>query len=323
MAAQTQTLTGASKPSDTLHDVDVIRVGESRPYPDPHFSFTHVNYFKDADAAPPDQLNSTLSEHELRIARRGDDSPNVARTRVQIRNIQGATSEYSIAEHGFKVGHLDSKMKNWRDDDELKEVFFSEVDALLKKETGARWTFQYEHHVRTATLEEALTKDSKGAVDINGPVRRVHIDESPKSGLNEYNHYIRPNDPGNEHLRGRHVAIFNIWKPIKTVQRDPLCLCDARSIQDEDLQSGKVQVPNVGEIENFSIRPPKVTGAHEFVYVREQRPNQALIFRIMDTRIDQGAAKRSCGVAHTSFVDPGTETAPPRESVEVRSFCVF
>lgn len=83
-------------------------------------------------------------------------------------------------------------------------------------------------------------------------------------------------------------------------------------------------MPNVGEIENFSVRPPNVVGAHSFVYVREQRPDQALIFRIYDGRVDgvqQG--KRSYGVAHSSFVDPGTEDEPPRQSVEVRSFCVF
>lgn len=240
MTTQVQTFTTSSELSDTVQDVAKVRAEQSCPYRDPDFSYTHVNYFKDADAAPPDQQNSSLSEHQLRIARRNDDSPNVAKTLVRIRNIQGSTGEYNIEEHGFKIGHLDSQMKDWRDNDELRRVFFSEVDELLKRETGAKWTFQYEHHVRTATLEDALANDSKGAVDINGPVRRVHIDESPKSGLNEYRYYIRPDDLGNEHLRGRHVAIFNIWKPIQTVQRDPLCLCDTRSYEDEDLQSGKV-----------------------------------------------------------------------------------
>lgn len=242
MTTQVQTLTASPELSHSYQDVTIVRAEQSSPYRDPDFSYTHVNYFKDADAAPPDQQNSRLSEHQLRIARRNDDSPNVAKTPVRIRNIQGSTSEYNIEEHGFKIGNLDSQMEDWRDDDELRRVFFSEVDDLLKQETSAKWTFQYEHHVRTATLEDALANDSKGAVDINGPVRRVHIDESPKSGLNEYRYYIRPDDPGNEHLRGRHVAIFNIWKPIKIVQRDPLCLCDTRSYQDEDLQSGKVSL---------------------------------------------------------------------------------
>jgi hypothetical protein len=80
----------------------------------------------------------------------------------------------------------------------------------------------------------------------------------------------------------------------------------------------------VGEIENFAIRPPKIKDAHKFVYLRDQQPHEALIFRIYDQRIDGSLGnKRNHGVAHTSFPDPGTEDEPPRESVEVRSFCVF
>lgn len=293
-------------------------------YPDPEWSSTYLNYFKDADQPPPDTQNSELSEHEIRIVRRSDDSPYIAPTPVRIRNIRGRESEYSIEKHGFKVARLVSGMDNWRDDAELKRVFFPEITELLERETGAKYVFQYEWHVRSNTLEEALNTDSKGAVDINGPVRRVHIDESPASARNEYTYYIRPDDPGNEHLKGREIGVYNVWKPLKAVRRDPLCLCDARTIKDEDLQSGKVIVPNVGEIENLSIRPPRDKDAHGFVYVREQEPEQALVFRIFDDRIDGVVGdKRSHGVAHTSFVDPGTEFEVPRESVEVRSFCVF
>ena len=85
-----------------------------------------------------------------------------------------------------------------------------------------------------------------------------------------------------------------------------------------------MQVPNMGEIENFSLRPPRIARAHDFVYVKDQRPDQALLFRIFDSRLDLvSSTKRSHGVPHTSFVDPGTENEAPRESIEVRSFCVF
>jgi len=68
------------------------------------------------------------------------------------------------------------------------------------------------------------------------------------------------------------------------------------------------------------------------MYLREQEPEKVLLFRIFDSRVDAGefdgmvekeGGKRSFGVPHTSFVDPGTDGLPPRESVEVRSFCVF
>lgn len=130
---------------------------------------------------------------------------------------------------------------------------------LLKKETGAKEIFSYKHHVRTDSLENALKKDSKGDVDIDGPVRRVHIDESPTSARNEFKYWILDH-PGNEYLRNRHFGIFNISKPLKIIHKDPLCLCDVRTVLDDDLQSGKVTVPGIGEIENFSVRPPREKG---------------------------------------------------------------
>lgn len=300
-------------------------------YPHPEWSETFVNYFKDAEEAPPDTSNSTLSEHELRIIRRSDDSPNVARTQVRIRNMRGNEASYSLDKQGFQIAHMDSRMQNWRDEAELKRVFFPEVTELLKRELGAKDVFQYEYHVRSRTLEEALQQDSKGAADINGPVRRVHIDESAKSARREFAYHSSQLPEGNEHLQGRQYGIYNVWKPIKTVYKDPLCLCDTRTLKDADLQGGEITVPGVGEIENYAIRAPgaEEEGRHEYAYLRAQEPNEAYLFRIYDSRMDGGIQgesevdKRSHGAAHTSFIDPGTENAPARESVEVRSFCVF
>jgi len=324
-AATTATTTSAVTPlSFPLSKQDEVH------YPDPEWSHITVNYFKDADQQPPDTLNSGLSTHEMRVARRSDDSPHIAPTFVRIRNIRGRENEYSIHKQGFTIAHLQSRVRDWGNDDELKTIYIPEISDLLKRVTGAREVFQYEWHVRTQTLERSLEVDSDGAVDITGPVRRVHIDESPASARNEFNYYLKPNDPGNEHLRDRHFGIYNVWKPLKTVRRDPLCLCDVRTIADEDLQEGKVTVLNVGEIENFAVRPPRGGRRHEFMYLRGQSPDEALVFRISDTRVDGAVdgkdvreAKRSHGVAHTSFVDPGTENEAPRMSVEVRSFCVF
>jgi hypothetical protein len=184
MATTTQTIEQAPATTYALKPIKQ----ELPAYPDPEWSFTTVNYYKDADQPPPTTENSTLSTHEMRIARRSDDSPNVAKTLVRIRNIQGREADYNIATHGFMIGRLDTQMqgRNWKDDDELKRVYFPEVTELIKRETGAKYVFQYEWHVRSQTLEDSLNMDSEGAVDIAGPVRRVHIDESPASGRNEY-----------------------------------------------------------------------------------------------------------------------------------------
>ncbi|KAK0880555.1 hypothetical protein LTR87_005677 [Friedmanniomyces endolithicus] len=304
--------------------VPFLTVEESQPvYPDPEWSLTTLNYFREV---PP--LNAAadgpLSEHEQRVQRRTDDSPAVEKVSVQIRNIQGHEADYSMETHGFKIGHLECHLPDWNSDDELRRVYFPEVTELLKRETGAKSVFQYEWHVRSTTLEDGLKQDSSGAVDIKGPVRRVHIDESPAAAMMEYNHYMQPQAEHHQHLKGRPFGVYNVWKPLKTVRRDPLALCDCRTIASEDLHATKVCVPNMGEIENISLRAPKDGRKHDFVYVREQRPDQALVFRIFDSRIDGVVdGKFSHGVAHSSFVDPGTEREAARESVEVRNFCVF
>lgn len=304
-------------------------------YPDPLWSTATVNYVKTIDPhapPPPDTTNSTLSEHELRLLRRSDSSPYIDARKIRIRNIRGTEDSYNLSEHGLKITHMQTNFTNWLDIEARKREFFPEVAELLKRELGAVFVFSFEHHVRSDSLEGALAKYETGLADIDGPVRRVHIDESPESALKSFRYWCAER-PGMEWLRDREVGIYNIWKPLRTVRRDPLCICDVRTVGDADLQMGKVVVPAVGEIENISVRAPEVEGGHGFVYLREQRADEVLLFRITDSRIDDfgndgvkregWTGRKSYGAPHTSFVDPGTEGMEPRESVEVRSFCVF
>lgn len=297
----------------------------------PKYITTYVNYWRDGPSPPSDPSTSNFSTHDLRIQRRKEDSPNVARTLVRINNLRGHEANFTLSEQGFQICRLDSALGDWNDQNALKKVYFSEVANVLKRLTGARYVYSYEHHIRRKTLGEALKiPTTEGEVDIDGPVRRVHIDETPRSARNEFNYYLPEWAPAA--LRGSwkgegmpHFGIYNIWKPLKTVRRDPLCLCDVRSLQEEDLKPGAVTVPNMGEIENYAIRPPVQEGKHKFHYLKGQSESEALVFRIYDSRDEGEDGKlKQFGVAHTSFVDPETETFDEaRESVEVRSFCVF
>jgi hypothetical protein len=44
-------------------------------------------------------------------------------------------------------------------------------------------------------------------------------------------------------LRGR-VEIINVWRPIKTVQRDPLAVAEASSVEEKDLVVTELIYPN-------------------------------------------------------------------------------
>lgn len=302
-----------------------------------------LNYWKDSPPIP-ESIKTTLSDHELRVTRRSENSPNVDPRLVKIKNIRGIEPSFTISKNGFEIAHLPSKMtkEDWTSEEKRKEIYFTEVSQVLKKVTGAKFVHSYEHMVRRKSLTEALSIPSDGKVDIDGPVRRVHIDESPPSARREFRYYINPSlapTPEQrkqyEDLQSRPFGIYNIWKPLKTIRRDPLCFCDPRSLNVSDLRSGRVTVPNVGEIENFAILPPPIgeEGRHEWFFLKGQREDEALVFKIYDSRDSRGEEFENeedgwgldkFGVAHTSFVDPGTEQmVETRESCEVRSFCVF
>lgn len=280
-----------------------------------------INYYQEPTAASAPDL-SRLSKHELHVLRRQETAPELCPLPVRVYNLRGRESGFTVSENGFQVCQLDSALQAWDDEVDLKRVYFPEVTALLKRTLGARYVVQYEHHIRRKTLAEALALNSDDAVDIDGPVRRLHIDETPVSARREFEYYVR--DP---ELLSRPFGIYNVWKPLKTVRKDPLCLVDARTLEKGDLKVGSVNVPNMGEIQNYSIRAPKERAreTHQFYFVDGQTKNEALVFRIFDERhIDGDGEQMKLGVAHTSFEDPRTASLlDPRESVEVRSFCIF
>jgi hypothetical protein len=72
-------------------------------------------------------------------------------------------------------------------------------------------------------------------------VKRVHIDQSYSAALSRVPHHLP--DEAEKLLKGR-VQIINVWRPIKTVQRDPLAVADASSVSDDGLVVVELIYPN-------------------------------------------------------------------------------
>jgi hypothetical protein len=72
-------------------------------------------------------------------------------------------------------------------------------------------------------------------------------------------------------------------------------------------------------VENVGIKKPADPNRHRWYFVKDLKPQEALVFKIIDKREGQGDC---LGVAHSRFVDLETEgLAEDRESIEVRSLC--
>ena len=172
--------------------------------------------------------------------------------------------------------------------------------VLKVDSTGTSEIFIFEHTVRRHQ------QDGRGN---KGPVQRVHVDNSYNDGPDRVRHYLR--EDADRLLTGR-LQIINVWRPIKTVRKDPLGLMDATSIPDTDLVPVKLIYPDwVGE--SWTIRPNE---KHKWYYLREQSPEEVLIFKCFDSKTDRKARR----VPHSAFVNEKFVDAEGRESIEVRAY---
>lgn len=174
---------------------------------------------------------------------------------------------------------------------------------------------------------------SKGPSTANA----IHTDQS-YNGARARIHNLDPDFD----LDGCRWAIINVWRPIgRPVTRNALAICDARSIQEDDLVEGMVQFPNDpiadedrdehvpkggqdpfrqyrGSTGQWQVRAPKTPGEHKWYYASDMKPEEALLLKNFDSKT-KGVARRSAHTALESKEDHG----PERQSLEVRCFVVW
>ena len=97
---------------------------------------------------------------------------------------------------------------------------------LTYPRTGATRVHIFDHTIR----RQAPGGDTDR--QLRGPVQRVHIDQSYDAALSRVPFHLP--DEADTLLQSR-VQIINVWRPIKTVQRDPLAVAEANSVSDDSL----------------------------------------------------------------------------------------
>jgi hypothetical protein len=242
-----------------------------------------------------------------------DPAPGEARAnmtnephRVAIHDLRPNADAVSLDREGFAVLHHRSAVRDFWDDAEVRRVYYKESEALLKRVTGADRVVIFDH---TARRHIPGSEDRSAAT--RQPARRVHVDHTARSAPQRVRHFL--GDEAEALLRGR-VQIINLWRPIRGPVRDaPLAVCDAQSVAPHELvATDLVYRDRVGETYSVRYNP-----AHRWYYLPEMTPDEALLLKCYDSRTD-GRARFA---PHTAFNDPtAPRDAPPRESIELRTF---
>jgi len=228
----------------------------------------------------------------------------------RVHDIRGHESEFSLDKQGFQFHRHTSAMTDFSDQDKIKAEYYPEVENLLKSVTGAHRVVVFDHQVRLHVYGQGEGSTNNGK---RGPVTKVHVDQSPKGGINRVKMHM--GDEAEELLKER-VQIINVWRPIDgPVEECPLAVSDFRSLDfNRDLVPVAVRYPEpekVGEI--FGV---KYSERIEFYYKSLMDIDEVILIKCFETKTD-GRARLS---AHAAFVDPTSpENARPRESIEVRA----
>jgi hypothetical protein len=228
--------------------------------------------------------------------------------RVTIRNGRPQADRFTLDRNGFRFVRHDTKVADFYDQDEVRRVYYPEMEALVKQESGASRVVVFDHTLRTA--DDELREAQK----IREVVRRVHNDYTEWSAPQRVRD-ILPDEA--DALLRRRFAIIQVWRPIRhPVETFPLGIADAQSLSPEDLVVSERRAPNrVGQTYAVTHNP-----AHRWLWFPRQRRDEAIVFKVYDSLKDG----RARWTAHTAFDDPTSPAnARPRESIEIRTFAFF
>lgn len=229
---------------------------------------------------------------------------------VRIHNGRADPAQFTLPSHGFAfVGHH-TRVKDFYDEDEVRSVYYPETEALIQAHSGgAKRVLVFDHTLRTA--EQARQQADR----VRKAVYSVHNDYTERSAPQRVRDFLPEAEA--EAALERRFAIIQTWRSIAPrVERDPLALCDGRTIPEEGFIPYQRRYRyRTGETYHIAYNP-----AHRWFWFPQMTREEALVFKVYDT--DASAGVRF--TAHTAFDDPNTPPdAAIRESIEMRALVFY
>ena len=249
-------------------------------------------------------VNETFGPNNIRRRKTGADELKP----MTVRNGRPVTERLSLDEQGFVFVEHKTNVADFFDLEQLKSVYYPEVEQLIKSASGAVRAVIFDHTLRSGDQTEREAKL------IREPVLSAHNDYTEWSGPNRLREVL-PDEA--ESLLQRRFAIIQVWRAInQPIQSNPLALADAKSVALDDFLIAERRYPHrVGQTYRLKYNPN-----HRWFYFPEMRRDEALVFKVYDSETD-GRARFT---PHTSFKDPASPgNACPRQSIEVRAFAFF
>jgi len=202
-------------------------------------------------------------------------------------------------------------------------VYYEECKALARRLTGASRAFTFDHLIREPGRQtgggglfkrDVVTTAERGG----GYVSIVHMDYTDNSTWREYLALHGISEPEG----ASRVIVLNFWRPLfGSAERQPLALCDARTVRSDDLLEmmlyGYGQEGYSWHDIGISVYQVANSPEQQWHYYSNMEPDEVLLIKTYDSL---GVIGRAC--PHTPFTNStAPSTLPARRSVELRVLC--
>ncbi len=244
-----------------------------------------------------------------RIGSRESRRANTEFHEVEIRDARplGRAGELDLDLNGFTLRRHQSAVTNFREPDQVREIYWEEWRPRLQAMTGAAEILFLHHLIRTET-----PRDFNDAY-----ARYVHCDFSDTMAAQMSRSFLEKQSRlSAEEARGCSFVWYNVWQPIeREVQQNPLTLIDATTLDRDDVVEYAYTASNIEGVASMPIYRP----SHRFYYFPRMQRDEAIVFKQLDPRPGYAYC-----CPHTSFDDPeAPEDAIGRRSIELRAVGVF
>jgi hypothetical protein len=235
---------------------------------------------------------------------------------VAIHDLRPLAGALSLDREGFVLRHAPTSVADLYDDAAVEGSYFAEIEALVKRALGGS------RPVSKVVVFDATRRSDAEAGAANrdgtrGPAGRVHVDYTEASGPRRAADVLGEAEAERLLAAGARIVQVNVWRPIRgPVERSPLALADAASVRPQDLVATDQIFPDrVGEIYHLAYHPEQ-----RWYYAPAMTRDEVVLIKGWDSLSD-GRARFT---PHSAFRLPQQRAdAPPRESIEVRTFAVI
>jgi hypothetical protein len=223
---------------------------------------------------------------------------------VMVTDLRTLSDLPSIERNGFTMLRERTAVRDYQDAGEIEQVLYPEAIGLAKRLNDAAHAIAFGPVARS---------DSPSSSHRRLPAFGAHVDYGRRT-IEDMARPVLGADA--DYWLSKRVVLMNLWRPISTVYRTPLALCDASTVHPDDLHDSEIRGglddPNRPPLYGYNL---SYNPDHRWYYTSLMEPDELFAFKLYDSD-----AAHPQWTGHTAINDPeAPDTAPPRQSMEIRT----